>query len=821
MATFHSFHDLPNDNFGGKANSLAALFTHGFRVPNGFVVPASEIEQVFVQFTNNTRMPAAEKRVVVESYPSHFTPLIQETWEHTKRFFDGPIDVAIRSSINLEDGSTFSFAGQFTTVLHVTNFEDFTAAMLACIGSTYNQVALSYCHSNDIDCEQLRVNLVIQKMVDPDHAGVCFTVNPLTGNEKEILIESIDGLGENLVQGTATPSSYKVNWFDDTVTFINQVQVSQLSDEAITLVVDEALKIQQLYGYPVDIEWAIKENELYILQARPMTAIRFDTQYDWTNADLKDGGIASEIATPFMYSLYEQAFVSTMSPYLKSVKIHPKETPDLWFTQYMLYAYWNLTAVKDGVKKIPGFIEREFDNDLGIDPQYEGKGHVTKTNLRSIVNGLQVLFALKKSIKETLKTAPAELTRIEGIIAHYANIDVHSLSNDALLQTATTLIHKHFLEVEGTYFRFIYTNSNNTTLFKEYLDKKNKSGKIEYLNLITGLQNVSHLRPSYELWSLSRVIRASEHRDFITRRSAETLCADYLAGTSFPFRENLEALIHKYGYKSEKELHILVPNWNQQPMQVFATLKSFMDKEDTESSILQNERQHAIFEQEFAKIGSNKMRNAILQHRQFLWYREEFRDRSSQMYGVIRTYFCEMGERLKAQGILAEVEDLFFLSPKEGIELFGGKHELLDLIRKNKIIFQSFRNFDRPNEIWRTQRGVSKKKPATGNLLQGIACSNGIVEGEVYIARSVAEANEMPNGMIMVTKFTDPAWTLYFAKIKGLVTETGGMLSHGAIISREYGIPAVLAVPDALSRLKSGSKIRLNGNDGTIEILKR
>ena len=215
------------------------------------------------------------------------------------------------------------------------------------------------------------------------------------------------------------------------------------------------------------------------------------------------------------------------------------------------------------------------------------------------------------------------------------------------------------------------------------------------------------------------------------------------------------------------------------------------------------------------------MREAVQQHRQFLWYREEFRDRSSQMYGVIRTFFYEIGARLKAQGILAEVEDVFFLSPKEGIELLAGKKEHLDLIRKNKIIFRSFRNFDRPNEIWRVQTGASRKKRATGNLLQGIACSNGIVEAEVYVARSVAEASEMPNGMIMVTKFTDPAWTLYFAKIKGLVTETGGMLSHGAIISREYGIPAVLAVPDALTLLKTGTKIRLNGNDGTVEILKR
>lgn len=821
MHQFHSINELPNENFGGKANSLSTLFTNGFRVPKGFVIPATEIEQVFINFTNNDRMPSAEKRAFVESCQNHFLPLIESAWEHTQQFFQGKIDVAVRSSINLEDGSVFSFAGQFTTVLHVTNFEDFSAAMLECIASTYNEVALSYCHGNDIDCEQLRVNLIVQEMVSPDHAGVCFTVNPLTGNEKELLIESINGLGENLVQGTATPSSYKVNWFENTTATINQVAVSQLSDISIRMIVDEALKIQQLYGFPVDIEWALKNDELYILQARPMTAIRFDTQYDWTNADLKDGGIASEIATPFMYSLYEQAFETTMSPYLKSVKIHPKEMPEKWFTQHMLYAYWNLTAVKDGVKKIPGFVERDFDNDLGIDPQYEGKGHVTGINLRSIVNGIQVLMALKKSIKHTLKSANSELAKIEAIIAEYTKINFKSLSSQQLAETAEKLILVDFLKVEGTYFELIYTNSNNTTLFKELLDKKNKAGKIEYLNLITGLQNVSHLRPSYELWELSRLIRASADKESFENITAEQLCADYLAGVEFPFRSNFEAFIQKYGYKSEKELHILVPNWNQQPMQVFATLKRFLGKEDTESILLQSERQHAIFEQEFEKIESKKLKAEILNHRRLLWLREEFRDRSSQMYGVIRSLFYRIGEHLVENGILQQVEDLFFLSPKEGIELLNGNTAHLALIEKNRIIFRSFRNFDRPNEIWRLQTSGTKKKRVTGNVLQGIACSNGIIEGEVFIARSVAEAEQMPNGMIMVTKFTDPAWTVYFAKIKGLITETGGMLSHGAIISREYGIPAVLAVPDALTILKTGTHIRLNGNDGSVEMLKR
>lgn len=819
MTTFYSFDELPNDNFGGKANSLSTLFSKGFNVPNGFVIPSSEVEAVFVKFSQNENMPAAEKRVFVESYNEHFTPLIEDSWAKVKDFFPENTKIAVRSSINLEDGSLFSFAGQFTTVLNIINFDEYATAVIACIVSTYNEVAIAYCTNNNIDCNLLRVNLIVQEMVNPDHAGVCFTINPLTGNEKEILIESINGLGENLVQGTATPSSYKVNWYDHTVLQLNDIDISSLENSAIDLIVDEALKIQQHYGFPVDIEWAIKEGTLYILQARPMTAIRFSTENDWTNADLKDGGISSEIATPFMYSLYERAFESTMSPYLKSVKIHPPYTPKKWFTQFMLYSYWNLSAVKDGVKKIPGFVERDFDNDLGIEPQYEGKGHVTKTNVKSIVNGLQVLRALKKSIRSKLLNANTELARLEGILSKYRDIDFGTKTDAEITSLIQEILEKDYLRIEGTYFEIIYTNSNNTTLFKEFLDKKNKSGKINYLNLITGLQNVSHLRPSYELWKLSRDIRKSEFGSFFEGKSASELCEIYQNSGNLPFRENFDAFLKKYSYKSEKELQILTPNWNQNPMQAFATLVSFLEKEDTESILTQSDQQHQIFQNELAKVSAKKMRDQIINHRKLLWLREEFRDYSSQMYGIIRSIFFELGNRLEKQNVVQQVEDIFFLYPEQILDLFAGKTEYLELIRKNKIIHSSYRNFDRPDQIWVEQVQTSKKPKNSSKLLNGIACSSGIIEGKAYIARSVSEAEKMPNGMIMVTKFTDPAWTVYFSKITGLITETGGMLSHGAIISREYGIPAILAVPDALKIIQTGDLIRMNGADGSIEII--
>lgn len=819
MTTIYPFEQLPEDNFGGKANSLSTLFKNGFNVPKGFVIPSSEIEHVFVSFTQNEDMPSEEKRVFMETCIEHFTPLIENTWSITKEFFSETPHVAVRSSMNLKDGSLFSCSGQFSTELNVTDFDGFTTAILECIKSAYNPIALLYCSNNEIDPNLIRVNLVIQEMVLPDHAGVCYTNNPLTGNEKEMMIESINGLGENLVRGNATPSSYKVNWYDDVIVQLNQMEISSLKISSINLIVETALAIQKLYGFPVDIEWALKDDELFILQARPMTAIRFITSNDWTNAELKDGGISSEIATPFMYSLFELVLETTMSPYLKSVKLHPDYTPEKWFTQFMLYSYWNLSAVKDGVKKIPGFIERDFDNNLGIKPHYEGDGYVTERNLRTIFNGIQILLALKKSIKEKLENAHTQLARLEGVLSKYRSLNYTELSDDELIAHIEQIIRTDYLRVEGAYFEIIYTNANYTTLFKRYLAKKDKSGEINYLNLISGIQNISHLRPSLALWELSRKIRASDSRSFYDDKSVAELCTIFKTNEKLPFREEFNAVITKFGDKSEKELQILVPNWNQDPRQAFATLSNFIQKEDSEGIQIQNDRQHKVYLNELAKITSKKMRKEIKNHRKLFWLKEEYRDKSCQMYGIIRNIFYELSERLVAQKVISERDDIFYLSPEQILALYAGRKELLETIRNNKIIHSGYRNFDRPNEIWVKQVIPKEKTRKSGNWLDGVACSGAIVEGTAYIARSTADAENMPNGMIMVTNYTDPGWAVYFSKIAGLITETGGTLSHGAVISREYGIPAILAVRDALKSIKTGDKLRINGADGSIEIL--
>lgn len=812
MNNFIHFSTLTNEQFGGKATNLAHLFQKGFNVPNGFIIPATIIESKINQLNKKEVLKTIEKNQNI------FDDLLKDAIQVAENKFGENYNLAIRSSVNLEDGSQTSFAGQFNTVLNITNKTEFKNGFLSCFLSKYSDEATAYCKLNNIDTKDLKINIIVQQMVDADYAGVCFSVNPLTGNEKEMLVEAVKGLGEKLVQGQITPTKYKIDWYNHKIKRTKQKN-DILNDELLFKLANQSLEIQQIYGLPQDIEWAIKDNELFILQARPLTAIHFESKYDWTNADLKDGGISSEVTTPFMYKLYEYAFETTMKPYLKSIKIHPPYNPEKWFTQYMLYSYWNLSATKDGLKKIPGFIEREFDEDLGVTPNYKGKGYETKLTIKSAIQGIQILLAIKKSITKTIKKAKIELNELDSIIKKNKQIKWDELSDTHFIESFNNLIHTDYLKVEGNYFLVIYDNSNLTTLFKDLLKSKNKKQTIQYLNLITGLQNLSHLKPSFALWDLSRSIRKNKKAfQYYTTKTKEEINIDYIKQIDFPFKNEFLDFIDKYGFHSEKELHLLEPNWHENPKQAITTLQNFINKEDSENIRLKNEKQKQVFEQEFQKIKSNKLKKEIQKHRQFLWLREEYRDRSSQMYDIIRTVSLIAGERLVTKKSLKNKEDIFFVYPSE-VSLLFNKTKPLKSIENNKIIYRSFRNYDRPNEIWSNQQDFNIEVPENAIILKGISCSPGVIEAEVFVAKTINEANNMPEGKILITQFTDPAWTVYFSKIKGLVTETGGVLSHGAIISREYGIPAVLGAKNITRTLKTGDKIRLNGTTGVIELL--
>lgn len=825
---------LATENLGGKAFRLVQMYQAGFEVPTGAVLlPTAfqlflntnpnldsvigrfcklltdkEITRVQKEFSNAVLPPSLESEI--RSYLA----------EHPAKSW------AIRSSGSMEDGSNASFAGQFESYLDAKNPDDVIQSVLQCWSSLYGQKVVRYCENKRLPLRDCQMSVVIQELVPSVASGVVFTVNPLTGNDKQMVIEAVSGLGESLVQGQVNPDHYLYDWYHETLEVKSQFQQPHLTNQQIAALGARCLDIQQFYGEPMDIEWALDSRGFHILQARPLTAIHFDIKDEWTTADLKDGGISSSVATPMMYSLYEYIFENTMPEYFRLTKILPKQKFDKWFNWWFGYSYWNIGAAKQGVSQLPGFNERNFDTSLGIEPNYEGDGRVTGTTLKSLLHGIPILLATNKSIKNRIPACRADIAFAQE---RYAQTDAFLASKPSLsVLTAgfDAFVRETYLRLEGHYFFTVYDNSNAATFCQDAVDKVNKKqpGSVNYLNLVTGLSDLSHMRPTFDLWKLVEEIRLhSDAATFFALRPMEEVMDKLTGSEDCPFKAELNAFFQKYRYHSPRELDLTVPNWDEDFSQGIKLLQSFLRNDQHEDPVLSEQRQEAIFQKEWDKISDKGLLKAVKTHRDILWWREEMRDYSSKGYYYLRRYLLAIAEGMLREELISDPDDVHFLLFPELIDFVqsGNATKYQPLIAKNRKFFQSFRHFKNPNEIRqaRVEENLDTNAERNGHSLQGIAGSHGRAVGRAVVVENVFEADQIQKGDILVTKFTDPGWTVYFAKIAGLITESGGILSHGAVVSREYGIPAIFGIKNVTQRIKTGDLLEMDGEKGIINLL--
>jgi len=823
---------IASENLGGKAFRLIQMYQAGFNVPAGAVL-LPEAFQLYLDTNPNLNSVVNRlckfmtdkdiERVRHEISEATFPPIL----EKEIRSYLSNLNVktwAIRSSGSLEDGSNASFAGQFESYLNAKSPEDVIQSVIHCWSSLYGQKVVRYCENKALSLCDCKMSVVIQELIPSVSSGVVFTVNPLTGNDKLMVIEAVSGLGESLVQGQITPDHYLYDWYHEKLEVKTEFDQPHLSKEQIVSLSGKCLDIQQFYGEPMDIEWAIDGRGIHMLQARPLTAIHFDIKDEWTTADLKDGGISSSVATPMMFSLYEFIFENTMPEYLRQTKILPKKKFDKWFNWWFGYSYWNIGAAKEGAHQLPGFNERNFDTSLGIEPNYEGDGRVTGMTLKSLLHGIPILLATNRSLrnripacKEDIAFANERFTQADAFLKSKPNLK-------ALIPYFRDFVLKTYLRIEGHYFFTVYDNSNAATFCQDAVDKANKKrpDSVNYLNLVTGLSDLSHMRPTFDLWNLVEEIRQNpQAASFYAHRSVNEVQEKLEDPDDFPFKAELNAFFQKYYFHSKRELDLMVPNWDEDSSQGIKLLQSFLRNDQHENPILSEQRQEAIYQKELGQISDKSLLKSIQTHRDILWWREEMRDYSSRAYYFLRKFLLAISAEMIKKELISEPDDVHFLRFQELFSFAETEDAAFyqPLIEKNKKFFRSFRNFKNPNEIRQMKIEVSVQEDQKSDTFQGIPGSHGHAIGRAIVVESVYDADKIEKGDILVTKFTDPGWTVYFAKISGLITESGGILSHGAVVSREYGIPAIFGIKNVTKRIKTGDMLEMDGEHGIIKML--
>ncbi len=827
---------------GGKAHSLGALTGAGFAVPEGFVLTTHALDLALAEpalAALGGEAAALRTQIASAPLPEPVALALRAAWAKT---FSPDTPLAVRSSGTKEDLEGASFAGQYESVLNVRGAEALELAVRRCWASMWHERVLEYARKRSGGSDDLRMAVVVQRMIPADVAGVLFTVNPLTGREHETLIESCFGLGEALVSGRVNADSFVVDPTSGRVVkqtiaekamridpiahvpgapnghYTREITLSgaaaraaTLDDAALAELAELGAAIQEHYGRPMDIEFVREGGKLYVVQARPITKLTFAPDVgEWTTADFKDGGVSSDVCSPFMWSLYQLALEHSMPAYFKDIKLLDPDAEDTWGKMFFARPYWNLGAVKAMLEVLPDYEERKFYLDFGIEPDVEGTGKVTKLGVRSLVRALPVLFALSRSYTEVLAAARRFVVRFDERKRPYelTGEELAALAPADFASRWRRLITDLYYETETTYFTTIYNTSNSKTDFNGPFEKAKKAcgGQLDYLALVSGLENLSHMRPMAEMHEIAGRARAAGGR--VDERA-------------------LERFVERWKYHGRKELDIRVPRWGEEPELVRGMIEQAIASYDPKSDPVAHARaQHQHYQAERKKAHDALPRwqrggfaKGLELVRTYAWWREEIRDHSSYLYYLVRRWSLEAARRLVERGWIESADDIWYLPFQEALELMEGKlapAEARRRLRAGRRMVRSFRKFRNPPEIG-SRYGMAGPIP-TGALV-GTGGSPGRVEGRARVLQGIDDMHLVESGDILVTPFTDPGWTPVFARIAGVVTETGGVLAHAAVISREYGIPAVLAVPGATQRIKDGARIAVDGTAGTIEII--
>ena len=820
-----------NGKLGNKGESLLQMKAEGFNVPSGFVLDSGAYDD-FICFNKLEDTVSNAVRDLTKDN-------VRETSEKIISAFDGAVlpdpvikDIrnnisdgklyAVRSSGSKEDLDNLSFAGQYQTFLN-TEPDDIAGKVISCYKSMFSEIILSYLANRKIDLNDLKMSVVVQEMVDSDFSGICFTLNPATGNDKEMLIEVSEGLGENIVSGKTVPEQFRYNWFTGTLT--GKGTGKFITDEQAVSYAKTFAGIQQMYGFPCDIEFAIMDGELYILQARSITSIRYSEIKDlWTTADFKDGGVSATVCTPYMWSLYEYIWEYSLRKFIVDSKIlKDEELPGKLGEMYYGRPYWNLSAVKKTMSRIIGYKEREFDSEYGIVGDYEGDGFVTKTTPATLAKMGVIAIEQTKILKD--RTENNERYKNELLDLYYGYKKALDEGTIDDIQSAFVRITKEtYLRSETTYFWQIFLNTIHQSMYKDSLLKY--VSESEYLTLLGGIDNISHLLPFYEMWDITRKIRSDASvLSYWTDNDALTIAGEL--DSSDNCLPSVKELIDKYGYHSDKELDITYPCYYEEPQTIISMIKDMILLEDDYSPVEDKERGNAGYSEMLAKIRDKvsagkykKIEQKVKNMRRMLWWREEFRDVSTRFYYMLRMYTMEYAKYLEKNGVLSNWEDVWFLKVGDLWDYIDGKNDkskLAEIIARNKYYYNAYRNYISENEIGSGFTAISTV-PEDENTLKGLGANNGRITGTARVIEDFSQIDRLQEGDILVTRFTDTGWTPKFAILSGIVTEYGGILCHAAIVSREYGIPAIVCCKEAMSRISDGQTITIDGTTGIVRI---
>ncbi len=784
---------------GGKAKGLARLLRAGARVPRAFVLSAEHFPQ------------EAEDVARFPPLGDDLRAALHATWDAL-----GRRPVAVRSSGLDEDGSASSFAGQFDTVLGVDSIGALEAAVRRCWSSAFSERAAAY--RAFVGAAAPRLAIVVQEMVNPRVAGVAFTRAP-GGARGELLVEAVAGLGEALVSGRAVPHRYLLP---------GARPDELLSADDLSRLEVEARSLEQALGEPLDLEWAIAvDGTLWWLQARPITTSveAGDPHLVWSNSNA--GELLPDVATPMTFDLV-QGIVRQLLGSFADFGVDWKRTPLIGLVGGRIYFCMNTFLAL--ARSVPGMGSRNPAELFGGHAEGIVAGlTAVKADEHPVVrvSGLRLVGGVLRLAWRMLKQQKVEPTRqidtIRVETREIADVDVSTLDDDAILQHLDRLNGswgraKAFDEVIAAIAVGMIATNATMELCRKWLEDVDGSRASA---LLSGLGGLDTAESGLALWRLGEA--------FCAARLPLHSWSDVEPRLTPELRSRWDDWMRAHGHHARAELDVAQPRWRETPDLVLATLREWSSSQGLAPPAVfarAIERREQLEDDALRRLAPPRrwLFTAVLERaRRGTRLREQLKSESVRRLALSRGTLLEAGRRLVSRGTLEGVDGVFFLRLEELRDAFLDRGEprwQRTVARRRREHRQWAPLSPPPVVVGRLDPAAALPPPVSdAPVLSGLAVSGGVVEGIARVVLRTDDETRVAPGEILVAPFTDPGWAPWFVAASALVVDLGGMLSHGSIIAREYGIPAVVNVGYGTRRIKSGSRIRVDGFRGEVTIL--
>lgn len=847
---------------GGKGANLGELSKiEGIQVPEGFCVTTvgyqkaikqNETFQVLLEQLStlkvNDRDQIGEisrkiRQIILEvEIPSD---VVKEV-AHTLSQLGDDHAYAVRSSATAEDLPHASFAGQQDTYLNIIGKESILQHIRKCWASLFTDRAVIYRMQNGFDHNQVYLSVIIQRMVFPQASGILFTADPITSNRKLLSINASFGLGEALVSGLVSADCYKVQEDKIIDKMIaakklaiyglkgggtetqqidpNQQKTQTLTDEQILQLARIGRQIEAYFDCPQDIEWCLVNDTFYIVQSRPITTLfpipKATDQENHVYISVGHQQMMTDAMTPLGLSFF---LLTTSAPMRKAggrlfVDVTHQLSSPVSRNNLLNAMGQHDPLMKDALMNI---IERgDFIKSLPNDNKAPSPNRGNTDTLAQIENNPEI-------VSELIKRNQTSIEELKQNIQTKSRIDLF----DFILEDIQEL--KKFLfdpQSSAVFMAAINASIWINEKMNEWLGEINVADTLSQSvpNNITSEMGLALLDVADAIRPYPEIIAYLQHA---TDDNFLDELVKFDGGQEA--REAIYVFLNKYGMRCAGEIDITKTRWSEKPitlvpmilnniknMQPNASTRKFeqgrLEALKKEQELLERLKQLADGEQKAKE--TKRMIDLI---RNFIGYREY------PKYGMINRYFVykqallKEAEQLVQDNVIHEEEDIYYLTFEELREIVHTNKLDYQIINERKDEYKLYEKLTPPRVITSDGEiivGEYKRENLPAKAIVGLPVSSGVIEGRARVILNMEDAN-LEEGDILVTAFTDPSWTPLFVSIKGLVTEVGGLMTHGAVIAREYGLPAVVGVDNATELIKDGQRIRVHGTEGYIEIL--